>query len=54
MSNTSTDELSRYAKVNALMLDTYKEGCLEIKYDDMIEELRQTSWDSSAAFGGLF
>ncbi|XP_046852436.1 putative serine protease K12H4.7 [Xenia sp. Carnegie-2017] len=51
MSNTSTDELSRYAKVNTLMLDTYKEGCLEIKYDDMIEELRQTSWDSSAAFG---
>jgi hypothetical protein len=52
MSNESTDELSRYAQVNSLMLDTYGEKCLDISYADMIKDLRETSWSSSAAEGG--
>lgn len=52
MSNDSIDEISRYAQVNSLMLDTYGEKCLDVNYADMIEDLRKTSWSSSAAEGG--
>jgi hypothetical protein len=34
------------------MLDTYGEKCLDISYADMIKDLRETSWSSSAAEGG--
>ena len=47
------DPLARYAKVNSLMLDTHGEKCLDSSYEDMISELRQISWSSGAAEGGL-
>ena len=52
MSNKNIDELSRYAQVNSLMLDTYGENCLDVNYANMIEDLKRTSWSSSAAEGG--
>nr|XP_006823961.1 PREDICTED: putative serine protease K12H4.7-like [Saccoglossus kowalevskii] len=46
------DPLHRYAAVNTLMLQTYQTKCLDISYDNMIQEMRQNSWNSSAAEGG--
>ncbi|XP_070538578.1 putative serine protease K12H4.7 [Ptychodera flava] len=46
------DELHRYAQVNTLMMKTYGQSCLDISYDDMIQEMRETAWNSSAAEGG--
>lgn len=54
MDDKGLDDLSKYAKVNSLILDTYGEKCLDVKYSDMIKDLRQTSWNSSAAEGGNF
>ncbi|XP_005092643.1 putative serine protease K12H4.7 [Aplysia californica] len=42
----------RYAAVNSLMLKTYSQKCQDFKYDKMIDEMRQTQWNSSAAEGG--
>lgn len=42
----------RYAKVNELILKTYQEKCLDYSYKEMISELKQTSWSSSAGIGG--
>ena len=52
MSNESMDEVLRYAQVNSLMLNTYGEECLDISYEDMIKDLKETAWSSSAAEGG--
>ena len=52
MSNESLDDITRYAEVNSLLLDTYGEKCLDVSYADMIEDLKKTSWSSSAAEGG--
>lgn len=52
MSNESMDEVMRYGQVNSLLLDTYGEKCLGVSYADMIEDLKKTSWSSSAAEGG--
>lgn len=52
MNDKSLDDLSKYARVNTLMLDTYGESCLDVNYSDMIQDLRKTSWNSSAAEGG--
>uniref|UniRef100_A0A2C9K4W9 Serine protease K12H4.7 n=1 Tax=Biomphalaria glabrata TaxID=6526 RepID=A0A2C9K4W9_BIOGL len=49
---TSSDPVQRYAKVNNLLLDVYKQPCQDYKYDKMIDTLRQTSWTSSASEGG--
>ena len=52
MSNSSNDDLLNYAQVNSLLLDTYEENCLDVDYSDMINDLKQTSWNSSASEGG--
>jgi hypothetical protein len=46
------DPLTRYAKVNTLLLDTYDEKCLDACYDNTITSMKNTSWDGSAAEGG--
>ena len=46
------DPLSRYAKVNSLMLQTYGSKCLDSSYKNMIASLQNTSWSSSASEGG--
>ncbi len=46
------DEVLRYAQVNSLMLNTYGEECLDVSYEDMIKDLKETAWSSSAAEGG--
>ncbi|XP_028402070.1 putative serine protease K12H4.7 [Dendronephthya gigantea] len=52
MSNQSVDEVTRYAKVNSLLLDTYGEKCLDVNFSDMIKDMKETSWSSSASEGG--
>lgn len=52
MNDKSLDDLSKYANVNRLMLDTFGQKCLDVKYSDMIKDLKETSWGSSAAEGG--
>ena len=55
MGNSSYDSnLSRYAAINSLILDTYGEKCMDISYDGMIKEMKQVSWGSSASEGGRF
>lgn len=46
------DPLTRYAKVNAQILKTYKQDCLDSSYDNFINEMSATSWNESAAVGG--
>ena len=53
MNSTTDSPLDRYAEVNDLMLQTYQRKCTEFKYDKMIKGLRETSWDSEAAEGGM-
>ncbi|KAF4532425.1 hypothetical protein B566_EDAN003878 [Ephemera danica] len=53
MDDTSLGSVvSRYAAVNSHMLDIYDEKCLDFKYEKMIQEYRNTSWDASTAEGG--
>lgn len=53
MTDTSNGSpLERYAMVNTLIMKTYDEDCQDFKYDKMIDSMRETSWNSSAAEGG--
>ena len=54
---TMTDSLQkeviqRYGKVNNMILTAYGQKCLDFRYDNMIKELRQEGWSSSAGEGG--
>ena len=52
MTNQSIgDELDRYAAVNAMFL--YSDS-LNVSYQDYLEFMKNTSWDSSAAEGGKY
>lgn len=44
-------QIDRLAAVNKLLLDQSKEKCLDYKYDKMVQEMRNTSWDSDVANG---
>lgn len=44
--------VTRLAAVNNLILDTYEQKCLDYKYENMIDELRNVSWKSETAEGG--
>ncbi|KAJ8310043.1 hypothetical protein KUTeg_011908 [Tegillarca granosa] len=46
------DPLARYGFVISLLLDTYSQKCTDFKYDSMINDLKKTNWNSSAAEGG--
>jgi len=50
--STKGSPLDRYALVNSLLLQTYQQKCVDFKYDKMIDDLRLTDWNSSAAEGG--
>lgn len=53
MTNTTIGpQIDRLAAVNELLLKESKEECLDYKYDRMIQEMQNTSWDSSVANGG--
>ncbi|XP_013778463.2 putative serine protease K12H4.7 [Limulus polyphemus] len=53
MNNTSKGSpLQRLGKVNSLILETYGEKCLDHRYENTIREMRNLSWNSSAAEGG--
>uniref|UniRef100_A0A0B7A1H0 Serine protease K12H4.7 n=1 Tax=Arion vulgaris TaxID=1028688 RepID=A0A0B7A1H0_9EUPU len=53
MTDTSLgDPVQRYAEINALLLKVYEQDCQDFKYDKMIDSMRETAWNSSAAEGG--
>jgi hypothetical protein len=43
----------RYAYVNAMILEAYKQECVDFKYDNFVKQMSQIDWNSSAAEGGL-
>ncbi|CAG9854740.1 unnamed protein product [Phyllotreta striolata] len=45
-------EVDRLAAVNNLLLNGSNETCLDYKYDKMISEMRNVSWDAEASEGG--
>ncbi|KAI4469655.1 protease s28 pro-x carboxypeptidase-related [Holotrichia oblita] len=44
--------IDRLAAVNTLILDAYNQTCLDYKYDKMIGQYRNISWDSETSEGG--
>ncbi|XP_057668742.1 putative serine protease F56F10.1 isoform X1 [Diorhabda carinulata] len=52
VNETIGPEVNRLAAVNDLLLRVNNETCLDYKYDKMIEELKNISWDSEASEGG--
>lgn len=44
--------VTRLAAVNSLMLKEGKQKCLDYKYDKMIADMKNTSWDAETAEGG--
>ena len=52
--NDIGDPLTRYAKVNSLILQTYGANCLDSSYNNLIASLRNTSWSSRASEGGKY
>jgi len=49
---TRGSQVQRYAAVNELLLGVYEQKCQDFKYANMIADLRQTTWNSSASEGG--
>lgn len=47
------DPLRRYAAVNDIILETYGQKCLDASYSSFIDQLKKTSWNESAAVGGI-
>lgn len=45
--------VSRLAEVNRLILDQSNETCLDYKYDNMIANMKNVSWNSDVASGGM-
>jgi len=45
-------EVERYAAVNELIMNVYEQKCLDFKYENMISQLSQTTWNTSASEGG--
>ncbi|CAH0546510.1 unnamed protein product [Brassicogethes aeneus] len=52
INQTIGPQVHRLAVVNELTLEAYDQKCLDYKYDNMIEDLRNVSWDSEQAEGG--
>jgi hypothetical protein len=49
---SASDSLHAYAAVNDIILNTYGQKCLDSSYKSTIDQLKQTSWNESAAVGG--
>ncbi|XP_045200645.2 putative serine protease K12H4.7 isoform X2 [Mercenaria mercenaria] len=45
------DNIQRYADVNSLILDTYGEQCLNLRYNKLAHSLNHTDWNSVSAEG---
>jgi len=53
MTDTSLgDELDRYAAINSAYLKTEKLDYLDVSYEEYIDSLKNTSWNSTTAEGG--
>lgn len=45
--------VTRLAEVNRVLLLEQKEKCLDYKYDNMLAEMKDISWKSKVADGGI-
>lgn len=52
VNDTLGPQIDRLAAVNELLLNQSKEKCLDYKYDKMVQQMQNTSWDSDVAEGG--
>ncbi len=52
LDQTQPDVVQRMVNVNELLLHAYDQQCLDAGYMSMINQLRNTSWTSSAGEGG--
>jgi len=50
--NAKGSAYERYANVNNLILDAYKQQCVDFKYDKFVKQMSQVDWTTSAAEGG--
>ena len=41
------DELHRYAKVNEVIMQTYKQSCISPSYKKFIEQMKVEEWTSA-------
>lgn len=48
----SVDDLTRYAALNAFLLNATDQPCTDVSYDKMISEMRNVSLDGPAGGGG--
>ena len=46
--------IQRYADVNSLILDTYSQPCLNLRYNKLAQSLNHTSWNSVSAKGSKY
>jgi hypothetical protein len=46
------DPIQRYAAVNDIILQMGQQTCLDASYNSFIDEMKQVSWNESAAVGG--
>lgn len=45
-------QIDRLAAVNKLILDEGQQTCLDFKYDKMVKNMHNTSWEADTAAGG--
>lgn len=53
VNTTIGPQINRLAAVNDLILKQEKQDCLDYKYDKMVGKMRNNSWDSDVADGGM-
>ncbi|CAG9821606.1 unnamed protein product [Phaedon cochleariae] len=52
VNQTIGPQINRLAAVNSLILNISNQTCLDYKYDKMIQEMKNISWDSESSEGG--
>lgn len=52
LNNTIGTPVDRLAAINSLLLADQKQKCLDFKYQNTIDQIQQTQWDSEAVAGG--
>ena len=50
--DTFGDALSRYAKVNEIVIKDYGQTCLDVSYSNLINQLKAVSWNDIGVQSG--
>jgi hypothetical protein len=54
INNPNLPEYNRFVMVNQMILSISNLTCLDVDYAEMIADLRNATWNSSASEGGTF